>query len=199
MKPPFTWYNILGSLLLALLAIVVVVLTVRNRELEDHIREVTGLEPPEPLEPGMKAESISVTLLDGMRDTISFGDGVSKYLLCVFSTTCPHCETTLPKWTFIKENLRGDHYPIAISIHDLERTNKYVTERGFPFYTVIGSDPDFNLNYKISGVPVTILIDESGRVQRVWKGRLQEEDVQDILSAANQNATVSSILNSSIQ
>ena len=174
-----------------LLAIDVVVLSVKNRDLKDHIREITGFEPPEPLAPGTLAEKISVTLLDGRNDSISYDEAYAKYLLFVFSTSCPHCEANIPRWKSLNEILDGRCFIIAISIHEVGRTIEYVAKREFPFYTVSLNDSAFYQRYKISGVPVTILISENTTVEGVWRGELNDDQVGEILERATVNVTAS--------
>ncbi len=178
-------------MVITLLAIDVVVLSVKNRDLKDHIREISGFEPPEPFEPGSVAGKISVTLLDGRNDSISYDEAYAKYILFVFSTTCPHCEANIPTWKSLNETLNGRCFIIAISIHDVERTVDYVTKREFPFYTVSLNDTAFYQRYKISGVPVTMLIATDATVEGVWKGRLDDEQEKDIVSRITLNAAAS--------
>ncbi len=191
MKIPAKWVNILGIVVIMLLAMDVVVLSLKNRDLKNNIREITGFEPPEPLESGTLAEKISVTLLDGRNDSISYDEVYAKYLLFVFSTTCPHCEANIPRWKSLNEKLDGRCFIIAISIHDVERTVDYVTKREFPFYTVSLNDSAFYQRYKISGVPVTILVAGDATVEGVWRGELNDEQVGDIVSRVTDNATAS--------
>jgi len=193
MKIPAKWVNIFGIVVITLLAIDVVVLSVKNRDLKYYVREITGFEPPEPLEPETHAEKISVTLLDGRNDSISYDDAYSKYLLLVFSTTCPHCEANIPRWRSVNEKLDGRCFVIAISIHDVGRTIEYVTKREFPFYSVSLDDSAFYQRYRIRGVPVTILIAGDATVEGVWKGRLDDGQVDEIISRATVNTTASLI------
>ena len=191
MKVPVKWIMIPGLAVIILLAIDVVVLSVKNRDLKDQIREITGFEMTEPLESGTLAESISVKFLAGRTDFISYDNPDANYLLLVFSTTCPHCEANITTWTSLNDTLNGRCYVIALSVDDVDRTIDYVAKKDFPFYTVILNDSTYYRRYKISGVPVTMLIAGDARVKEVWKGELNDEQVVDIISHATVNAAAS--------
>jgi peroxiredoxin len=183
------WLSIFGIVVITLLTIDVVVLSVKNQELKDFIREITSFEPPEPLELGTHVESIPVTLLDGRNDTISYDHSNSQYLLFIFSTTCPHCEANIPRWRSVKDKSDGNCFVIAISLHNVERTTEFVMKMDIPFYTVSVNDSTFYQRYKISGVPVTILISGDATVEGLWKGELDDGQVNEIASRASVNTT----------
>ena len=58
-----------------------------------------------------------------------------------------------------------------------------MVDKNVPFYTVSNTGRDFAQDYKITGVPVTILVSEGGIVEKMWPGASNDDQVEDIISA----------------
>ncbi len=187
MKIPSGWINAASVTIIAILTTDVVLLTLKVRRLESYIQNTSVISNLDPLKPGDHVQSFSALSLDGRQQTIAYSDTQSTYLLFVLSTTCPHCEENISIWKTIVENIGGECFFVGVSLHDLPRTIAYIVEKAVPFYTVSVADTGFQRQYKISGVPATILIDGGGRVANTWIGKLDAMQVDDIVSQTRQS------------
>lgn len=163
-----------------ILAIDVVFLTIQNRKLKSAIQSYTKA-AIEPLKSGEKVEPFKVISLNG--DTIDFAytDSEKRYLLFVLSTTCPHCENNLIHWQDLIDGIDNNKVNIfGISISDHDKTLRYVSEKRVGFYTCSIADTNFTKEYKIPGVPETILVSGGGVVEKVWIGELNDEHINEI-------------------
>src|SRR5262245_59127065 len=128
-------------------------------------------------------------MIDGRTDTFRFDDPRRRYLLFVFSTTCPYCEESLPRIEdVVRTGMGPATTPIAVSIHGPAETARFVVTHPIGF-RVVCAEPseDFQRRNRITGVPTTILVDGRGVVQKVWEG-----DVTADLAATIRAALASS-------
>jgi len=182
------WIQLASFVLIILLGVETVLLILQNRQLKATLQAMMA-SAVEPLKPGEKIEPVKVETLDGATIDLGFADPTKQYLLCIFSTTCPHCEKTMPVWSQIAHNADEKKLTIiGISTFALEETKKYVSEKKPGFYVVsAGGDTSFSRKFKISGVPETILVKGNGIVVKAWIGELQSgqiEEIQTLLSAS---------------
>ena len=175
------WMQLASFVLIILLTTEVILLILQNRELKSTLKTMTASRV-EPLKPGERVEPVKVQTLDGITNDLVYADSTRRYLLFVFSTSCPHCEKTFPVWQQIATNMKSDHLSIVgISTYALAETQKYAADKkpGFSIVSV-GADTSFGRKYKVSGVPETILLKGDGTVVKVWVGELQPDQVNEI-------------------
>ena len=174
------WRILPGSLLVVFLSIEVVLLTLQNRKLKETLRTATPLGQFESLQPGDHVPPIKLQSMGGSTVELPYDDSSREYLLFVFSTTCPHCVKNLPTWQAISDSAKGhDLSVLGISIHDITQTRDYVL-RTNPHFYVAAAETTFGRQYKITGVPVTVLITGRGVVEKTWMGELTAEDSREI-------------------
>jgi peroxiredoxin len=176
------WGILLAYFIVAILSAEVVLLTLQNRKLKTMLSTTTSLGlSAGALQSGEQVKPIKFQTLGGITAELRYDDPRKKYLLFVFSTTCPHCEKNLAVWRAIAEKPRADGLNIiGVSIQNLDQTTKYVTEKNPNFY-IVAADTDFGQQYKITGVPETILINGNGSVEQTWLGELSPNQAKEIV------------------
>ncbi|MBI3365082.1 MAG: TlpA family protein disulfide reductase [Ignavibacteriae bacterium] len=182
MKKRTNWMQLASFALIVLLTTEIVLLIIQNRELKATIKSYAA-GPREPLKAGDKVESVKVQTLDGSTTDLQYTDPGQKYLLLVFSTTCPHCAKTLPLWNSLVEEAKDKPglNVMGISSESLEILKPYVADKKPGFYVVsVADDTSFSRRYKIPGVPETILVKGDGTVIKAWVGELQPGQVEEI-------------------
>lgn len=113
------------------------------------------------------------------------GSGNSRpLLLYVFSPTCGICRETLPSWKEIfpeAESLSAE--VLGLSVLDPPTTQQYVDQNDMPWrvYCLAGRDGYEAL--RVHHVPLTAVLERSGRVAWAKTGRLDDQDREDILEA----------------
>jgi peroxiredoxin len=173
----------IGISLIVFLTAEVILLTRQNNHLKELLKGPTT-EIFESIGPGDMAEPFTVKLMGGSIKEINYLDSTRNHLIFIFSTSCPHCENNLPFWRRIVQNNRDESITIVgVSIDSFEETQRYLSHKDIGFYICSLADTSFKRKYKINGVPITILINRNGFVQKSWGGELTEEKVQEVQSA----------------
>jgi peroxiredoxin len=161
------------------LATMNVVLVRQNRSLKAS----TGLDRNLELQPGRAVPGLEGKDLDGNPVRIDYTDS-RKTLLLVFSPGCRFCGENMPNWRTIVSGVDPNAYRVVgVSLVPLG-TREYLS--GFPAvdYPIVAEiDPSVRVQYSLVLSPQTIVIDQSGVVERVWNGLLNEESVREIKTA----------------
>ena len=179
--------QLLSYLVIFLLTTEVVLLIFQNRELKAILASLSAVGQMEPLKPGERVEAFKLQSVGGNINEFTYTDPAKKHLLFIFSTTCLHCEKTLPLWNeIVAKNTNDNCNIIGVSPDPIEETVKFASEKNLTFY--IGSatkDTSFSRKYKIPGVPETILLSSNGTVEKTWAGELTPEQAIEIQSLMN--------------
>lgn len=184
------WLQLASFVVILLLTGEVIMLILQNRELKSSLNAPAA--QFEPLKLGEKIEPVRVQTLDGVTADFPYysvhtgitGKNPNLWLLFVFSTTCPHCEETLPVWNRITTdtaNRSAGTFIVGLSINSVKDTYQYVQDNKPAFYSVsVAGDTSFARKYKVAGVPETILLKGDGTVIKTWLGKLQPAQVDEI-------------------
>jgi hypothetical protein len=92
------WFQILTLLVILSLSIEVVWLSVQNRRMKLMLSSLTPAHQVEPLKAGERVGPVRLQLIGGGTTELKYDEPKNKHLLFIFSTTCPHCEKTMPAW-----------------------------------------------------------------------------------------------------
>ncbi len=176
------WNILLATCCLMLLAFNFV-LVQQNRNLKARITE-----PPPGMEvlSGSHVPALNGIDVEGKRLAINYGSAQPKALLFVFSPTCGFCNDNWPKWWRLFSSLdRTAVRPVGVDVSS-SATSFYVNDHqmaGIPVLTQV--DPKAVVDYHLRLTPQTILVDGSGRVEKVWSGVLDDSNVAEIQKRAN--------------
>jgi peroxiredoxin len=182
MSKRVNWKTILAVTAILFLTTEVVLLMLQNTDLKRQL----NVKAPEMLKAGDEVPPLRAVSMAGDTMNVTYDDGINRYLLLVFSTTCPHCEKTLPIWKEIVAEMQDENCDIlGVSTSNLDATRKYIVEKGIDF-NVVATDTSFWRKYKVNGVPATILIKDKGQVENVWFGELSDENKDEIIKLARE-------------
>src|SRR6266404_5339256 len=125
------WASIIAYLIIVCLSTQVVLLTLQNRKLKEMWATTTPIGVTSGgLQPGDRVQSFKFQTSDGSSTLLEYDDPSRKYLILVFSTTCPHCERNLPNWRSIAERATGDLFTIlGVSIQSPEEIKPYLMQK----------------------------------------------------------------------
>ena len=185
--------QLLSIVVIGALTCICILLILQNKELKASFRNSSPF-LFESLKPGDKVESVTVQSLNGATISLRYQEPEQKYLLFIFSTTCPHCENNLPIWNHIA-NLVGNKSGlniIGIASEPLEVLNSFVKNKN-PDFNICSAitDTSFGRKYGINVVPETIILTGDGTVIKTWIGELhgiQTEEVQTLLMGDSQSS-----------
>lgn len=139
---------------------------------------------PEFLKPGEHVGSFAANTLSG---TLSGKRQVVKYaasaktVLLVFRPECPACERTLPYWKEIKAVCDRQGYQVfGISLDSRAKTTEFLEANGLNLEVFAEADAHFKSTYKLNLTPLTIVIGNDGKVEKVWLGALNENSKTEV-------------------
>lgn len=142
-----------------------------NRSLRDRNERLTRL-VTEP-QPGSYLPALEVSMVDGT--PVVLGEIGRRQLLFFFNTSCPHCSASLPAWNEVANRLEQDSSltVLGVGLSSLEHTAAYAVQNDLVFPVIAKPDPRLVDLYKVRGVPLTLLLDEEGRVAYARSGALE--------------------------
>lgn len=107
-------------------------------------------------------------------------------LLYFFTTTCPYCRESVDAWKRLEREARAtgwvDVYGVALDSAHLARA--YGKEHELTFPVVLMSDPRYARLFRVSGVPLTMLVAPRGQVWYARRGELSDGAAIDSVRTA---------------
>jgi hypothetical protein len=171
------WSVALSACCVVLLAANIALLR-QNRQLKAQISL-----PPPSLEAAVGAQVIDLKGFDpaGKPVEVLYGQDPRKVLVLVFSPTCPFCDQNWPKWEQVISSLdRSVVRPVGVDVTSTA-TPPFISQHrlsGLPVFVKL--DPRAMVNYRFQLTPQTILVDPTGKVEKVWTGMLNDSAVADL-------------------
>ncbi|MEP6935272.1 MAG: TlpA disulfide reductase family protein, partial [Nitrospirota bacterium] len=115
---------------------------------------------------GMQAEDFQLADLDGKTQSLSQYRG--KIVLVNFwATWCKPCTTEMPAMQASFDKLR-DKGLVVLAVNELEddaRVREHITQYGHTFPVLMDRDNKVANQFGVFGLPVSVFIDQEGRVQ----------------------------------
>jgi peroxiredoxin len=174
------WYSIFLSAISLALAVLVVLLVLQNRDLKQRIRAAAEAGPPGGLTAGEMLPPFSLVDGTGAPVAVAVNDGHARLLL-VFSSTCPHCDHALPIWRDMVRESGGGREVLGVQTDAGAKSAKPIDTLPFPVLAPGESGPAFLT--KLSGVPATILVDGSGKIEKLFYGPPEGANAQAVREA----------------
>ena len=126
---------------------------------------------------GMQAEDFQLADLDGKTQSLSQYRG--KIVLVNFwATWCKPCTTEMPAMQKIYDKLRDKGF-VVLAVNELEdeaKVREHIATYKHTFPVLLDRDNTVANQFGVFGLPVSVFIDQEGRVQEYVKGGLLTED-----------------------
>ena len=126
---------------------------------------------------GMQAENFQLADLDGKTQSLSQYRG--KIVLVNFwATWCKPCTTEMPAMQASFDKLRDKGF-VVLAVNELEddaKVREHIKQYGHTFPVLMDRDNKVANQFGVFGLPVSVFIDQEGRVQEYIKGGLLTED-----------------------
>ncbi len=159
-------YKVNRKWLMALVVGIVLVLVVRKI-----------MAPELAVHEGMAAPDFALEDTDGEIFTLSKLHEV-PVILTFWSTECDDCLSELPgKSEFAKSHPEMEMLGIAIDSGDLDTLAAAKAELGISF-PVVESNTEVETKYGVTDLPVTLLIDNQGIIQKVHLGKISKQTLR---------------------
>ncbi len=117
------------------------------------------------------APDFSLQTFDGREITLSQLKG-KVVLLDFWATWCAPCREAIPYLVQLYKNYREDGLELIgmnMDKGDVESVRRFITSMDIP-YPVVGAPEEVVRNYRVTGIPVTVLIDKEGRIRERFVG-----------------------------
>ena len=168
--------QILFGLLIIGLCIINGLLIKQNRALKAFIARGQ----PEFLKPGQQVTPFTAYNLSGQRKMVNYAD-CAKTVLLVFTPGCAACERTVPYWKEIRaSSVRHQYQILGISLGEGLKSNSFLSSNGLNLEALVDIDAETRAAYKFSLTPLTIVIDNTGKVEKVWPGAFNQQSKQEV-------------------
>ncbi len=161
----------------------------QNARLRDRL-QTSGPKPEEKaadlvrlVREGDEVPEFSAVNIDGKEVKVATR-GENNTLLFIYSPSCDRCEAGIPSWIKISnklKELRSSTQIIALSIADSYTTVQHARKMRVPFMVVPFPSLELQKRYGATEVPLTVLVDQHGKVQAVWDKPLDVGEVGDVI------------------
>ena len=125
---------------------------------------------------GMQAEDFRLADLTGKEQSLSQYRG-KIVLLNFWATWCKPCTTEMPAMQASFDKLRDKGF-VVLAINELEddaKVREHIKQYGHTFPVLMDRDNKVANQFGVFGLPVSVFIDQEGRVQEYIKGGLLTE------------------------
>jgi peroxiredoxin len=126
---------------------------------------------------GMQAEDFRLTDLAGKEQSLSQYRG-KIVLLNFWATWCKPCTTEMPAMQAMYDKLRDKGF-VVLAVNELEddaKVREHIKQYGHTFPVLMDHDNKVANQFGVFGLPVSVFIDQEGRVQEYIKGGLLTEE-----------------------
>jgi len=141
---------------------------------------------------GMEAEDFQLTDLDGKPNSLSQYRG-KIVLLNFWATWCKPCTTEMPAMQASFDRFRDQGF-VVLAINELEddaKVREHIKTYGHTFTVLMDPDNQVANQFGVYGLPVSVFIDQQGKVQEYIKGGLLTEQlINDLVTKIQKQETV---------
>ena len=137
----------------------------------------------------LPAINLRAATMDGLLTPVNVpSQKDNKLLLITFSPTCPICRDNLTNWLRLAAALRTrDGWRVIwLSRDSIQTTREYCTAHQIPSSLVL-ADPPYRTYAELGldAVPQTVVITDTGTVDRVWIGSLTTKTLEEMSAYFN--------------
>jgi peroxiredoxin len=141
---------------------------------------------------GMQAEDFSLIDMEGKSQSLSHYRG--KIVLVNFwATWCKSCTTEMPAMQASFDKLRDKGF-VVLAINELEddaKVREHIKQYGYTYPVLMDRDNKVANQFGVFGLPVSVFIDQEGRVQEYLKGGLlTEQKIDDTIARIHKQEPV---------
>ena len=182
------WNIALVACCIVLLAINIALVR-QNQQLKAQV----SLPPPTmQVSAGTKVPDLKGFDLGGKPVEVAYGQDPRKVLVLVYSPTCHFCDENWPRWWDLMSALdRNAVRPVAVDVTS-SSTAVFLAEHRLTNVPMMNQvDPTARINYHFQLTPQTILVDPTGKVEKVWSGVLDHSAVEELKQRMGASKTAS--------
>ena len=103
-------------------------------------------------------------------------------LLLIFSPDCPACQANMDNWKLLEQGHDSNCTRLFyISTADEETTRRFAEDHDLLGPVLIAGQDDL-VGYKVTHIPMTVIVGPDGVVQRVWVGVMPDGAADEVIN-----------------
>lgn len=136
---------------------------------------------PKQIKEGAVFDTFQAKNINGGVTKIDFAGNNSKRVLLYFHPSCGWCKKQMPYWKTLVSNADSAKFKItAITIDEnANEIKKYMNTYGVNSWEVLSITKEDADKAEFSGTPATIVLDNQGKVEKVWTGMWRDKELAD--------------------
>lgn len=182
--------NSLVALILALSLCNVLLLT-QNFRLRKQLNSAGGINgSASSLKAGETVTPFSGMDLDGHAYQVEYRKDRRRQLLLFFSPSCPYCIQQGPIWRDMLNRIDSTRFNVVGIVGDRENRQEVISHADALGYfktrialPIVSVSDEMLARYKLTATPITLLIDDNGRVEHAWVGKWDESKAAEVAAA----------------
>jgi peroxiredoxin len=129
--------------------------------------------------------------LNGNATKINYEGNDSKRVLLYFHPACGWCKKQMPYWKELVSKADTNKFKIVAVTTDDNRDaiKKYVDAFDISSWKVVLIKKEDAGKAELSGTPATVVLDDQGKIEKVWVGMWREHELVDAGKYFNMNFT----------
>lgn len=130
-----------------------------------------------------KAVYFKLPRIDNLSDSLSLDDFKGKIIILNFwASWCEPCKEEANELNKIYTNLKDSIILIGVNIWDRrENALEFIKNYNLKFLNLYSKDNPISVDYGITGVPETVIIDKEGNIIYHFKGPINEKIIKEII------------------
>lgn len=114
---------------------------------------------------GKEAQDFTLSDLEGKSVTLSSLKGKVVFLN-FWATWCPPCRAEMPSMQKLHDKMQGkDFVIVAVDVGERQAGVKaFIDKNKYTFMVLLDSEHKVSTDYKISGIPTTLILDKQGKI-----------------------------------
>lgn len=112
-------------------------------------------------------EAADFTLSDLLGNEITLSSLKGKVVFLNFwATWCPPCRSEMPSMQSLHEKMKGkDFVMLAVDVGERkEGVRSFIDKNDYTFTVLLDSNHEVSIEYKIAGIPTTLLLNKEGKI-----------------------------------
>ncbi|MGI8468095.1 MAG: TlpA family protein disulfide reductase [Pyrinomonadaceae bacterium] len=136
---------------------------------------------PKQIKEGNVFEVFQAKDVNGNVTKIDYDGNNSKRVLLYFHPTCGWCKKQMPYWKELVSNADPAKFKVtAVTVDDnADEIKGYMNTYGINSWDVLSIKKDDADKAELSGTPTTIVLDNKGKVEKVWVGMWRDKELAD--------------------
>lgn len=142
------------------------------------------------LKPGETVTPLAGVDLNGRPYQVDYRKDRRRQLLLFFSPSCPYCIQQGPVWRDMLNRLDSTRFNVVGIVGDSENKQEVMSHADALGYfktrivlPIVSVGDETLARYKLTATPITLLIDDNGRVEHAWVGKWDESKTNEVVAA----------------